>query len=52
MAKDLTYAVTEASAVGRSLDTAVPALHIFERAVAGGHGNEDFSAVTKAFSRT
>lgn len=49
MAKDLSYAVTEASAVGTSLETAVPALHIFERAVARGHGKEDFSSVTKAF---
>ena len=49
MAKDLKYAMNEASAKGTSLETAVPALHIFERAVTRGHGNEDFSAVTKAF---
>jgi len=49
MAKDLKYAMNEASAKGATLETAVPALHIFERAVARGHGSEDFSAVTKAF---
>jgi 3-hydroxyisobutyrate dehydrogenase len=49
MAKDLAYAVNEASAQGMQLQTAQAALEIFRQAVAGGHGDEDFSAVTKAF---
>jgi len=49
MAKDLVYAVNEASAQGMQLQTASAALQIFQQAVAAGHGDEDFSAVTKAF---
>ncbi len=49
MAKDLAYAVSEATAQGMQLQTASAALQIFQRAVAAGHGDEDFSAVTKAF---
>ena len=49
MAKDLAYAVNEASAQGMQLQTASAALQIFQQAVAAGHGDEDFSAVTKAF---
>jgi 3-hydroxyisobutyrate dehydrogenase len=48
MAKDLAYAVKEASAKNISLQTAAAASSIFQRAVAEGHGDEDFSAVTKA----
>ena len=51
MAKDLAYAVNEASAQGMQLQTASAALQIFQQAVAAGHGDEDFSAVTKAFKR-
>ena len=47
MAKDLAYAVREASAKKVSLETASAASSIFQRAVAEGHGDEDFSAVTK-----
>ncbi len=47
MAKDLSYAVREASATNVSLQTAAAALSIFQRAVAEGYGDEDFSAVTK-----
>jgi 3-hydroxyisobutyrate dehydrogenase len=47
MAKDLSYAVKEASARKVSLQTAAAASSIFQRAVAEGHGDEDFSAVTK-----
>jgi 3-hydroxyisobutyrate dehydrogenase len=47
MAKDLSYAVKEASEKKISLQTAVAALSIFQRAVAEGRGDEDFSAVTK-----
>jgi 3-hydroxyisobutyrate dehydrogenase len=51
MAKDLAYAVNEASAQGMQLQTALAALAIFQQAVAAGHGDEDFSAVAKAFER-
>ncbi len=49
MAKDLAYAVNEASAQGMQLRTGLAALEIFQQAVAAGHGDEDFSAVTRAF---
>jgi 3-hydroxyisobutyrate dehydrogenase len=51
MAKDLRYAVNEASAEGLQLRTAVAALEIFKLALAAGHGDEDFSAITKAFEQ-
>jgi 3-hydroxyisobutyrate dehydrogenase len=51
MAKDLAYAAQEASGKGIQLQTAASALEIFKKAVAAGHGDEDFSAVTKAFDR-
>ena len=47
MAKDLSYALREASARNVSLQTAAAASSIFQRAIAEGHGDEDFSAVTK-----
>lgn len=47
MAKDLSYALREASERNISLQTATAAASIFQRAVAEGHGDEDFSAVTK-----
>jgi 3-hydroxyisobutyrate dehydrogenase len=48
MAKDLEYAIREAARNGLSLQTAEAALEIFRRAVAQGHGDEDFSAVIKS----
>jgi len=51
MAKDLAYAVKEASGKGIQLQTGASALEIFKQAVASGHGDEDFSAVTKVFRR-
>ncbi|HTU35371.1 MAG TPA: NAD(P)-dependent oxidoreductase [Candidatus Acidoferrum sp.] len=45
MAKDLTYAVSEAKSHGLALETASAALEIFNRAAEAGHGDEDFSAV-------
>ena len=51
MAKDLAYAVNEASVQGIQLQTALAALEIFKQAIAAGHGDEDFSAVTKAFQQ-
>lgn len=49
MAKDLGYAVSVASAEGIDLRTASSALQVFQQAIAHGHGDEDFSAITKAF---
>lgn len=51
MTKDLSYAVREASEQGLVLWTAKSALEIFKLAVEAGHGDEDFSAVTKAFKK-
>jgi len=47
MAKDLSYAVGEASGQKIPLQTATAALSVFQRAVDEGHGDEDFSAVVK-----
>ena len=47
MAKDLSYAVGEASGRKIPLQTATAALSVFERAVEDGHGDEDFSAVAR-----
>jgi 3-hydroxyisobutyrate dehydrogenase len=47
MAKDLTYAVDGASGAGVSLPLATAALDVFRQAIAAGHGDEDFAAVTK-----
>ena len=48
MAKDLGYAIGEASLLGRSLQTATSALAIFKDAIAKGYGDHDFSAVIKS----
>jgi 3-hydroxyisobutyrate dehydrogenase len=48
MMKDLTYARDEAARLGVTLDTAVCALVLFQRAVAAGYGDSDFSAVVEA----
>lgn len=48
MAKDLSYAVQEASARKLALNTAAAALKRFQTAVDEGYGDEDFSAVVKA----
>jgi 3-hydroxyisobutyrate dehydrogenase len=47
MAKDLAYAIAEGSNRKAPLQTAAAALPVFERALTGGYGDEDFSAVTK-----
>jgi 3-hydroxyisobutyrate dehydrogenase len=47
MAKDLSYAVKEAAHKDLSLQTAAAALQVYQRAIANGHGDEDFSAVSK-----
>jgi 3-hydroxyisobutyrate dehydrogenase len=51
MAKDLGYAIDEALHRGLSLQTASSALTVFTRAIARGHGDEDFSAVIKALQQ-
>lgn len=48
MAKDLGYAIDEASHRGLQLQTASSALALFKQAIVKGHGDEDFSAVVKA----
>jgi 3-hydroxyisobutyrate dehydrogenase len=47
MMKDLTYAREEAARLGVSLETATCALSLFERSLAAGHGDLDFSAVVE-----
>lgn len=48
MAKDLGYAVDCATSNKISLRTAEAALGVFQKAIAKGYGNEDFSAITKS----
>lgn len=48
MAKDLTYALRNAASRGIALETAAAALVVFQQAIAEGHGDEDFSAVSKS----
>jgi 3-hydroxyisobutyrate dehydrogenase len=48
MAKDLGYAVEVGADKGVRLQTASAAIAVFQRAIAEGHGDEDFSAVTKS----
>jgi 3-hydroxyisobutyrate dehydrogenase len=47
MTKDIAYAQGDASKKGISLQTAAAALSVFQRAIAEGYGDEDFSAVSK-----
>jgi 3-hydroxyisobutyrate dehydrogenase len=51
MAKDILYSIKEAASQKTSLQTAAAALSIFQRAISEGHGDEDFSAVTKTSSK-
>jgi 3-hydroxyisobutyrate dehydrogenase len=48
MAKDLSYAVAEGASRKVSLQTAAAALSLFRQAIAEGHGDEDFSAITRS----
>jgi 3-hydroxyisobutyrate dehydrogenase len=48
MAKDLSYALQEASAKKLALKTVTAAHSIFQTAIDEGHGDEDFSAVSKS----
>jgi 3-hydroxyisobutyrate dehydrogenase len=47
MAKDLSYALGEGRRHGVSLFTAASALDLYQQAIAGGHGDEDFSVVVE-----
>jgi 3-hydroxyisobutyrate dehydrogenase len=51
MAKDLSYALRNAADKGILLQTAAAALSVFQQAIAEGHGDEDFSAVSKTAVR-
>jgi 3-hydroxyisobutyrate dehydrogenase len=51
MAKDLSYALGEATQRRVPLQTAQAALSIYQQAIFEGHGDEDFSAVTKSAGR-
>jgi 3-hydroxyisobutyrate dehydrogenase len=51
MAKDIGYAIDDASKNGIALQTAAAALSVFKQAIAEGHGDEDFSAVSKSSKR-
>jgi 3-hydroxyisobutyrate dehydrogenase len=51
-AKDMTYALGEARRHGLSLSTVAPVLELYERAIAGGHGEEDFSVVVESLRET
>src|SRR6185503_15471077 len=46
-AKDMSYAVGEGRRHGVSLSTVGPVLELYGRAIADGHGDEDFSAVVE-----
>jgi len=48
MAKDLSYAIEEARGQQMNLQTAVGALAVFQRAMADGYGEKDFSAVIES----
>jgi len=47
MAKDLAYALDEGHRLGLSLTTVASALEVYQHALAGGRGEEDFSAIVE-----
>jgi 3-hydroxyisobutyrate dehydrogenase len=51
MAKDLTYAREEGARRGVQMNTASPAIADFEKAIAAGYGEKDFSAVIPALQK-
>jgi 3-hydroxyisobutyrate dehydrogenase len=51
MAKDLTYAREEGARHGVAMNTANPAISDFEKAIAAGYGDKDFSAVIPALQK-
>ena len=48
MEKDLTYAKEEAARRGVTLETVTAALSLFDRAIADGHGDKDFTAIVES----
>jgi 3-hydroxyisobutyrate dehydrogenase len=48
MEKDLTYAKEEAARRGLTLETATAAISLFDRAIADGHGDKDFTAIVES----
>ena len=52
MAKDMAYALGEGRRHGRLSDHVASALELYERAIASGHGEEDFSVVVEALRET
>jgi 3-hydroxyisobutyrate dehydrogenase len=48
MEKDLTYAKEEAARRGITLETAATAISLFDRAIADGHGDKDFTAIVES----
>jgi 3-hydroxyisobutyrate dehydrogenase len=52
MAKDLTYSIEEGSRNNVNLQTAASALADFQRAIAAGYGDRDFSAIIEAMQRS
>jgi 3-hydroxyisobutyrate dehydrogenase len=51
MAKDLTYAREEGVRHGIAMNTATPAIADFEKAIAAGYGEKDFSAIIPALQK-
>jgi 3-hydroxyisobutyrate dehydrogenase len=51
MTKDIGYAMNEASREGVSLETAGPALKMFQHATQQGLGDSDFSAIVKSVAK-
>jgi 3-hydroxyisobutyrate dehydrogenase len=51
MAKDLTYAREEGQRHGVAMNTATPAIADFEKAIAAGYGDKDFSAIIPALEK-
>lgn len=51
MAKDLAYAGQEGDRNGVKLETAAAALGVFQRAIAAGYGEKDFSSVIEALQK-
>jgi 3-hydroxyisobutyrate dehydrogenase len=52
MAKDLGYAIDEASRHSLDLATGSSALEVFKNAIANGHGDKDMSAVVEQFRKS
>ncbi len=51
MTKDIGYAIHEGAKCGHPLQTALPALEIFKKAVGQGLGDQDFSAVVRSVEK-